>query len=710
MRRWGGAALAAVAALAPLDRAAADEPTQLYLVTLHPPGASLYDGPLRFAYRALLVAGQDDVLDQVGSTSPVYRWTSALSGFAVRLTDSQAGLLRDDPAVDTVEADSIQHLAALGSRLRSTNRVVEPDPVVEPSRDPDPRTGGAGVVIGVIDSGVWPDGPAFADVPDLGAEPASFGGVCDTEELCNDKVVTARWFVDGFGSEQVRSASSLSARDDSGHGTLVASIAAGNAGVSARVGSLPLGDYAGAAPQARLAIYKACWTAPDPSDDGCSAADVVTAIDQATSDGVDVLNLSIAGAGKLDVVDQALLGATRAGVFVAAAAGNSGGSGHADHPVPWVTTVGASANAVPGGALVLTDGNDGTELRGAMAARRSVTAPLVVARSVAAPGVAEDQSAVCAPGSLDAGRVRGAIVLCERGQVGRVDKSRAVALADGVGMVLANGRGDDIHADFHAVPTVHLSHAAATRLEAWLTSHAGVPVTLRPGGPAASDRGPIPGWSAPGDPAADLVKPDLVAPGIDVLGAEQPTFDDPGPWNVLTGTSAATAAVSGAAARVLGVHPSWTPDQVRSALMTTAARAGVRTPGLRQGAGRVDADAALHPGLVYAVSSADYVSWLGGRLPATELNLPSIKVRGPATVHRTVTSVGSRAMYYSVTASGFSRHRVRVQPEAIRILPGHRATYTVTITGPGDRIPDSGWITWLGNNGITVRIPVVIAR
>ncbi len=112
--------------------------------------------------------------------------------------------------------------------------------------------------------------------------------------MCNDKIVGASWFVSGFGEDRLASDEPLSPRDVRGHGTQMASIAAGNAEVSVDAPGLH-GSFGGVAPRARLAVYKACWSAPDPRDDGCSTADLVTAVDRATRDGVDVLNLSVAG-------------------------------------------------------------------------------------------------------------------------------------------------------------------------------------------------------------------------------------------------------------------------------------------------------------------------------------------------------------------------------------------------------------------------------
>ena len=192
--------------------------------------------------------------------------------------------------------------------------------------------GGAGVVIGVVDSGIAPESPAFAEVPGLGADPEGFAGACAegdgwTADDCTRKIVGARWYVDGFGADRVRSSESLSPRDALGHGTQVSSVAAGNAGVSVRVDDRDAGFFGGVAPQARVAAYKACWGAPDPADDGCSTADVVSAVDAAVADGVDVLSLALAGGERIDTLQVALLGAAEADVVVIGASGNAGSVG-----------------------------------------------------------------------------------------------------------------------------------------------------------------------------------------------------------------------------------------------------------------------------------------------------------------------------------------------------------------------------------------------
>ncbi len=680
--------------------AGAAEPasSDLYLVTLAGPGtagvstampAFLAAGPLR--------AAQQAVLDEVGAPPPVYSWTTALNGVAVELTRAQADQLAADPRVALVEKNAVRPLAGRSAPTRALGA--------------ESRTrGGAGVVIGVVDSGIWPDSPVFSPVPGLGRAPRDFHGSCQAGDgwpatTCNRKLVGARWFVNGFGVDRLRSSASLSPVDDDGHGSQMASIAAGNPDITARVHGQQVGTYAGVAPQARLAVYKACWTAPDPDDDGCATADLVTAIDEATADGVDVLNLSVGGGPGFDTVERALLGAAESDVVVVGAAGNAAGAAAA-HVSPWVTTVGATTGSMRRGEVVL---DDGEQLVGAMSADQTLgPAHVVRGADVATAGATRDEARVCAPGSLDASRVGGHIVICDRGEIGRVDKSAAVAQADGVGMVLTNVGPGSLAADFHSVPTVHLDQATGQSLKAWLAAQPDGRLTLAPLG--RERRAPrVAHWSSGGDPDGVVVKPDVVALGSGVLGAVPPGATDL-QWDLASGTSAATAATSGAAARLVSRHPDWSATAVRSALATTAHRL-LGTPALRAGAGRVAPEASLRPGLVYDVAPGDYRTWLTGGL-AADLNTPSILLSGNAsTAERTITNVSGRRLYFSSRASGFARYAVRVTPAAVRLGPGESATFTVTVDRSGDvRSLDDGWVTWRGATGTVTRIPVVLSR
>ena len=706
---WGGArramlpaalvtALAASALTAP-PPAAADDAAGLYLVTLDGPGVTGARGPwTASALRTRMLAAQDATLAAAGAdATPLYRWTDALNGFAVPLDPEQARAVAAQPGVALVEPNTVRRLAgSAGGRATGTSA----------SRS----RGGAGVVIGVVDSGIWPESPLFAGVPGLGRQARGFRGACQegdgwSRTTCNRKVVAARWYVDGFGVANLSAAASLSPRDDNGHGTQVASIAAGNAGVSVQSSGEAMGRFSGIAPQARLAVYKACWTAPDPADDGCASADLVTAVDQAVQDGVDVLNLAVAGPGVPDTLERALLGAAEADVVVVGAAGNTGRDAYAAHSSPWVTSVGAATATVPRGEVRVAGG---PRVVGTMVSRRTLRGTrIVLGARAAAPGSAEADAALCRPDSLDAGKVGGAIVVCERGIIGRVDKSAAVERAGGSGMVLVNMTRGGLAVDVHAVPTVHVDRAGARRLTAWLARHPRAKAQMTPSG---TDRAParVARWSSGGDPASALVKPDLVAPGVGRLGAVPPTSGD-NRFAFLSGTSAATAHVSGVAALLLA-RRGWSATTVRSAL-TTSARP-LSGPVLRQGAGRGSIGAALRARLVLEVGRRDYRRFLEGRLAPERLNTPSILLdQGTATVTRRVTNRGARAMYYSSSARGFTRHQVRVTPAALRIPPGGSATFRVTVAGPRGVSPlDDGYVVWRGADGTRLRLPVVLSR
>ncbi len=697
---------AALASLAlPSSTARAADDSSLYLVALEGPGVTGTGGrETGTATRARLLAEQDATLAVVGAAEPVYRWTEALNGYAVALTPGQATLLAADPAVALVEPNEVRALAAAPGR-----QGTGPGTGAAPGSASGRARGGAGTVIGVVDSGLWPESALFSGVPRLGKRPQGFRGTCAegpgwSADTCQRKVVGARWFVDGFGVDRVRSSSYLSPRDDSGHGSQVASIAAGNADVSVRGSGETLGTFSGVAPQARLAVYKACWTAPDPADDGCATADLVTAVDAAVGDGVDVLNLSVAGPVEVDVLERALLGAAEADVVVVAAAGNTGRTAYAAHPSPWVTTVGGTSTALPVGR-VRVDG--GPTVEGSMVSRRPLPqARIVLGARAAAPGTAPQDAALCTPGSLDAGVVANAIVVCARGSIGRLDKSAAVARAGGVGMVLTDtgGGGAGVALDLHAVPTVHLARRAGQRLAAHLARHPRARARLTP---ARDVRGPVHvlRWSGGGDPASALVKPDLVAPATGRLGALPPRPDG-NRFGYLTGTSAAAAHVSGVAAVLRTRHPDWSAAARRSA-HTTSARP-VSGAALRQGAGRSAVGAALHSRLVLDVPAGDYRRWLDGDLRPADLNAPSVLLSRAGTVTRTLTNLGSRAKYFSSSARGFDRRSVLVTPAAVTIPAGGSATFTVTVAG--GRAADDGYVVWRGADGSRLRLPVVLSR
>jgi hypothetical protein len=643
-----------------------------------------------------LLAEQDAVLTAVGAGEPVYRWTTALNGFAVRLTEEQLTALVDQPGVASVEADSIRPMAGRTSLAAVRGAAASPR-----------LRGGAGVVIGVVDSGIAPESPAFAEVPGLGADPEGFAGACAEGDGwgvddCSRKIVGARWYVGGFGADRVRSSESLSPRDALGHGTQVSSVAAGNAGVSVRVDDRDAGFFGGVAPQARVATYKACWGAPDPADDGCSTADVVSAVDAAVADGVDVLSLALAGGELIDTLQVALLGAAEADVVVIGASGNAGRSAYAAHAAPWVTTVGAAVGRMSRGRLVLPGGRS-WEGGGRPA---TVRGRAVLAQDAAAPGATRRAAAECRRGALDSRLVEDRVVVCQRGGIGRIDKSESVAQAGGRAMVLVNRRPGSVTADLHSVPTVHLSASAGRTFSRWVSRHPDTRVTVsRIAGDPGTRR--TARWSAAGDPRGTTVKPDAVADGDAVLGALPESTGRT--WGVFSGSSAATAHASGLAALVLGEHPDRSASVVRS-LLATSARPIPGSSVLEQGAGALPSRAP-DANLALEVAPEQWRRAMRrhslARLNTTSLLMPARQRRAV----RTVTNIGTRPEYFSVTTRGFTAHRVRVQPLAVRLAPGESADFTITVSGPTTpgRL-DDGMLVWLGARGGVTRVPVALTR
>jgi hypothetical protein len=733
----------------------------LYIVVLRGDPAAVFEGEVgqaatapapghRFrsstpaveAYAAALLTEQQRVRESAGIDSVVYSYTTAIDGFAAELTSAQVKALASDPRVASVQPDRLARVD--GTAAPITGQPRDPGLGVANEARAWRRVGGVekagrGVVVGVIDTGIWPDNPSFAGVPvdrgELRRAYPGFSGTCEAGErwsrtACTSKIVSARYFVDGFGASDISAAEYLSPRDGTGHGSHVAAIAAGNAGVDVTIDGQEFGRVSGVAPDAALAVYKACWAAPDPSDDGCSTADTVAAVDQAVADGVDVLNFSAStrDAPLDDAVEVAFLNAASAGVFVATSAGDGGpAAGSVAHTSPWVTTAAATTQAVYEGGVRL---GNGRLFVGSMASDRSVpSSPLVYGRHAAAPGATVQEAAWCEPGSLDAKAVDGAVVLCDRGQVARVSKSAAVEQAGGVAMVLANDTPGPTDIDVHSVPTVHVRRSDGRAIKAYL-AHSGRPRAALdaeasahvPAGQVAdfSGRGPVPSQGL------DTLKPDLAAPGVAVVSAVAPASDDGRLWDISSGTSMAAPQLAGEAALVLTRHPMWSAAAVKSAMMTTAGPTAGKAGPFMRGAGVLRPARALDPGLVYDAGRAEWLGYLrglgselstsgaGAPLRASDLNQASIAIGGlvgEQTVTRRVTNVSGAAETFTARPPQLRGIAVRVSPPTLRLARGESARFDVTFTARrGARYGEftTGALTWRGSRGHLVSTPVVV--
>ena len=713
------------------------------------------------AYAGYLDAAHDRALAGIGGGRKVYDYHYSFNGFAAELSDDQATALRAAPGVLNVTKD--EEVFADTSSTPTFLGLDAPGGLWDQLGGTD--RAGDGIVIGIVDSGIWPESLSFSDRTGANGNASKDGkldyvqlpgwhGKCTPGEQftaanCNLKLIGAQYYDGAWGGNAginaVRPWEFNSPRDYNGHGTHTASTAGGNHDVPTTGPATIFGPINGMAPHARISAYKALWSTQDGSTASGFTADLVAAIDQAVADGVDVINYSISGTSTnlLDPVQVAFLFAADAGVFVAASAGNSGPTaGTVAHPGPWLTTVAAGTHN-RGGEGSVTLGN-GATYYGASLATAVGPAPIIDATAAGLTGADPAKVALCYSAGdnngqavLDPAKVAGKIVICDRGVTARVSKSVAVLEAGGVGMILVNVTASSLNADFHFVPTVHLadtdraavkSYAAITGATATINAATilyNVPAPLTA---SFSSRGPL--VAAGGD----LLKPDVIAPGQDVLAAVAPPGNHGLSFNLYSGTSMSSPHVAGIAALLRDLHPNWTPMMIKSALMTTGTDVldpsiSTATRIFRQGAGHVTPNHAADPGLVYDSAFNDWLAMLCGAttgvnpalcsalagagypFDASDLNVASIAigdVLATQTVTRWVTNVGPRATYRP-SVSGVTGFTVSVLPSSLTLNPGERKSFTVTFTRTTATLGAyaGGQLTW-SDGTHNVRSPLIV--
>lgn len=699
-------------------------------------------------YMAYLAARHDSLLAGAGGGRKLYSYGVVFNGFAADLSPAQAAALAKTPGVLTVEKDVAHRMAT--SVTPSFLGLTGPSGFWS-------RTGatGEGVIIGVVDSGIWPEHPSFSDRTDSNGNASKDGklayqqipgwhGRCVPGEAfhashCNQKLIGARWFnaarggnagIDALSPEDFNSA-----RDFDSHGTHVAAIAAGNANVAVTGAPTTAESLAarvsGIAPRARIAVYKATW------DGWLFLGDILAAIDQAVADGVDVINYSAGSTGDrnfANATNQAFLRAAEAGVFVSAAAGNDGPvDSLIANIAPWVTTVAAGThNREARGTL--TTGN-GLVFNGRAAPGFLPSKPLINATAAGLPGADPAALAHCFGAAdgvvvLDPAKVAGKIVVCDRGESDRVNKSLAVKQAGGAGMVLLNTDGSTAKADLHSVPTVNLSESDRAAVKAYAATFgasAAILGELDFNAPAPftaffSSRGPLIAGGG------DLLKPDIMAPGLEVLAAVPPDPRDNASFLVLSGTSMATPHIAGIAALFKQLHPSWSPMAIKSALMTSASDVLDATTEagriFRQGAGHVRPNLAINPGVVFDAGISDWLGFLCGvgnrnaadcaalRIDPSDLNLASIAIgdmAGIQTVRRRLTNVSGNPASFNATLSGLSGFSAVVNPSSLSLAAGQTQEVAITFTRTSASFNeyDGGQLSW-SDGQRTARIPVVL--
>ncbi len=679
---------AACAVQAQTDRTATAADTKpaaerrTYIVQLAAAPLATYDGSIRglaatkpqagsrlnlgsraaLGYRGYLDTQRNAVLSRIGAR-PLHTYSVTFNGFAAPLTAAEAATLMQSPEVLSVVPSEVRQLET--TRTTEFLGLTAPGGVYAQLDGQSRNVRGEDVIIGVVDSGIWPESPAFSDkvgadgrpVPYhqpgtqvYGPPPARWQGACIAGEgftaaMCNNKLIGARYYVADFNASgaQRQSLEYLSPRDGStsGHGSHTASTSGGNDRVPqlSTVNGVTTGLMSGVAPRARIAAYKVCWTGPTGANDpatGCYTGDMLAAIDAAVADGVDVINFSISGTqlNFNDPIETAYLNAALAGVFVSASAGNSGPGNEVAHMSPWLITVGASTHdRSQGGSITL--GNGVTYTGGSTNFITALSATtLVLSSAIPAAGQTTAAANNCLPNSLDAAAAAGRIVVCAIGtntQAARLAMSAEVARAGGVGVVLT---GTATVLDPHTIPALQVSTANATAIRDYVTAQGAaatgaltlsinLPGVNAPVMASFSSRGP-------NKANGNILKPDITGPGSAVIASNRPALSVAqrdqivagtltAPWSnaSLSGTSMSSPHVAGSAALLRQMFPTWSPAAIKSALTTSntlvkIAGGATDTNRWGYGAGHLNPNGAIVPSLVYDAGGNDYGRFLCG--------------------------------------------------------------------------------------------------
>ncbi|CAJ1949946.1 unnamed protein product [Sphenostylis stenocarpa] len=625
------------------------------------------------------------------------------------------------------------------------------------------------VIIGVLDTGIWPEHISFQDTG-LSKVPSRWKGACEagtnfSASSCNKKLVGARVFLRGYEKSEGRINETLdyrSARDAQGHGSHTASTAAGNMVSNASFVGLARGSATGMRYTSRIAAYKVCWRF------GCANSDILAAIDKAVADGVDVLSLSLGGIARPyynDSIAIASFGATQKGVFVSCSAGNSGpSSSTVGNVAPWIMTVAASYTDRSFPTQVKL--GNGKVFKGSSLYKGKQTnqLPLVYGNS----SKTQRTPQYCTQGSLDPKFVKGKIVACERGLNSRTAKGEEVKMAGGAGIILLNSQnhGEELFADPHVLPGTSLGASASKTIRSYIHSEKAPTASISFLGTTYGDPAPVMAAFSSRGPSAvggDVIKPDVTAPGVNILAAWPPitspslleTDKRSVLFNMVSGTSMSCPHVSGIAALIKSVHKDWSPAAIKSALMTTASTTNNKGAAIADygssnslfadpfafGSGHVNPESASDPGLVYDITTKDYLNYLcslkytssqiallsksnfkcakKSTLQAGDLNYPSFAVlfstsalNASVTYKRVFTNVGMPKNSYAVKVEEPKGVSVTVEPRNISFRKtGEKLSYKVSFVSNGKTAVTGsssfGSLTWVSGK-YAVRSPIAV--
>ncbi|OMO74718.1 hypothetical protein COLO4_26537 [Corchorus olitorius] len=693
----------------------------------------------------------------MASSKLLYSYNHVIHGFSASLTPAELEALKKASGyVSSIKDRTIKADTTHSYKFFGLNYDSGAWPVSDFGKD---------VIIGVIDTGVWPESESFND-GGMSDVPSRWKGECESgtqfnSSLCNKKLIGARYFnkaVARNGPTLSLNISMNSARDTDGHGTHTSTIAAGNYVKDASYFGYAMGTARGMAPGARVAIYKAFWNEGRANSIGASS-DIMAAIDKAITDGCDVLSMSF-GFDEVELYEDPIAIATFAAIekniFVSTSAGNEGDLELLHNGTPWVLTVAAGTMDRKVGATMSFGSNsvDGMALYPRNFS--STRLPIVFMDSCNS--------------SVELRKVVDKIVVCQDPgdrEDSLNDQFNNVRFEGNVAGVFITKESEvDVYTQLFPIPSVFLGQKDGDIIVKYIKSNNDPKARIefnktflgiKPSPKVTSYTSRGPSYSCP-----SVLKPDVMAPGDLVLAAWPSNVDVTGVneglnsnFKLLSGTSMACAHVSGIAALVKAAHPDWSPAAIRSALMTTAyvvdnTGKPIKDAGrelrpadpLAMGAGHVNPNKALDPGLIYDATVQDYLNLLCAlnfteaqiktitksssidcSNPSLDLNYPSfiavfrdfnaIGKPNLTTVReftRTVTNVAEGSFTYKATVTPMKGLKVTVEPNVL-VFKGKndKKSFKLSIKGPRQLDEDSfGYQTWedSGRKHV-VRSPVV---
>lgn len=593
-----------------------------------------------------------------------------LSGVAIELTADESQRLASLPEVAGVEKEEIYQMDTdAGPTLIGAPGVWSgasmPNGV--PNR-------GENVVIGVLDGGANSDHPSFANDPACGFSamlPKQISAVDCGQPSC----------VGGTPEDT----------GATGHGVHTSSTAGGNALTTPlTVVGVPLRyNISGVAPCARIRHYKVC-----PSDT-CPGSAILAGIQAAITDAVDVVNFSISGGSNpWSDNDRGFLDMVNADIFVSASAGNTSTGtpnpvGFVNHRGPWVMSVANSTHdRIDGNEVDVAGGPQNVASQSGATAYSSTTTAQVAVASVLG-----NEQGCNAGGAFPAASMTGKIALIQRGSCNFTEKSTNAQNAGAIGIALYNNvGGPPISMAATSLPGIMFGNVAGLAVRDFLVANPSAQMTItvptaRFTDPNFADvlnssslRGPNNNF--------DVTKPDITGPGTNVYAA---VSDAGGQFGFLTGTSMSSPHVAGAGALVRAAHPTWTPQEVKSALQLTSKLDGLKDTGLTPwdaddvGNGRVNVGAAVRTGLVMNETFANFLAanpGTGGQ--PRNLNLPSLRhttCASPCTLTRTFRNTKTTATTWNaIVNQAPPGTTIVVSPASFSFTGNLAETQTVTIT------------------------------